>query len=253
MTFSFSRLNSFDNGCKYCWFEKYANKRQDGVQNAFAEYGTLIHEILERVAKGEIMLWDMLGEFEKGFAEVSQFPPLGKTNLREVYYRQGVEYLSEYKFHDRYEIVSVEEKVDTDINGLKFTGFIDELLRDKDDGKLVVLDHKSKSKFKSKKEQKEYARQLYLYAYAVKEKYGEYPKMLMFNMFRHQIEVPIFFNEKDLEEAIGWAHDIVSRIKVCDTFEVSNDRFFRSFLCDFRHEEEHQEGNFKTLEDWNRE
>lgn len=251
MTFSFSRLNSFDNGCKYCWFENYANKRRDSEQNAFAEYGLLMHEILEGLDGGEMMLWDAIPKFEEGFPKIKSFPPLGKTNLRKVYYRQGIEYLSNYRIDDRYEVVSVEEKVEININGYNFVGFIDKLLRDKSDGGYVVLDHKSKSKFKSKKEQKEYARQLYLYSAYVKEKYGEYPKMLVFNMFRYGLEVPILFSMKDFKEAIKWMVDVIERIKTAETFPVSDDKFFREVLCGFREDKEHVVGGYKTLEDWN--
>lgn len=251
MTWSFSRLNSFSTGCKYCWFERYGNEKYDGEQNAFAEYGTLMHEILEELDNGNIMLWDAIPKFEEGFVKIGDFPPLGKVNLRETYYRQGIEYLNNYRFDSTYEVISVEERVNVKINGNGFTGFIDKLMRDKTDGKLVILDHKSKSKFKSKKEQQEYARQLYLYAYAVKEKYGEYPKMLLFNMFRYGLEVPIFFKEKDMYEAIEWMDSTIEEIKNCEVFPVTNDKFFREVLCEFRYDKDHKEGGFKTLDDWN--
>lgn len=250
MTFSFSRLNSFDNGCKYCWFQNYANRRKDSVQNAFAEYGLMMHEILEGLDKGETMLWDTLPQFEEGFVKISSFPPNRWVNLRERYYEQGIKYLSEYRFDENHEVISVEENVNVKIGGYNFTGYIDKLIRDKTDGKLIVLDHKSKSEFKSKREQKEYARQLYLYAYAVKEKYGEYPKMLMFNMFRVGMEVPIFFNKEDMNEAVEWMVDTIDEIKNCDEFPVTKDKFFGEELCNFRHDEEHIVGNYKTLWDW---
>ena len=250
MTWSFSRLNSFDNGCKYCWFENYANNRKDSVQNAFAEYGILMHEILEGLDREEIMLWDALENFEKGFVKISSFPPNKWVNLRERYYEQGVKYLNNYRFNDNYETISVEEKVDVEISEYYFTGYIDKLIRDKSDGRLIVLDHKSKSNFKSKKELKEYARQLYLYSYAVKNRYGEYPKILLFNMFRVNKEVPIFFNESDLYEAIEWMHRVIDDIKDCEIFPVTDDNFFAKELCNFRHDEGHFKGSYKTLSDW---
>lgn len=250
MIWSFSRLNSFDTGCKYCWFENYANKRKDSIQNAFAEYGTLMHEILEKLDKNEIMLWDTLAEFEKGFVEISEFPRLGRTNLRDTYYRQGVEYLQNYTFNDNYEVISIEEKVEIDVEGNEFTGFIDKVMMDKTDKKLIVLDHKSKSKFKSKKEQAEYARQLYFYAIYVKNKYGEYPKMLLFNMFRYGLEVPIIFNEKSLNEAKEWMVGVIEEIKNTSEFAVTEDKFFKENLCGFRHDKKHEIGNYKTLYDW---
>ena len=250
MTWSFSRLNSFSGSCKYCWFENYANKRKDSTNNAFARYGLMMHEILEKLDSGEMMLWDALPTYEDEFVNVGRFPPNKYVNLEERYYEQGIHYLSNYEIDDRYEVVSVEENVKVNIKGYKFTGYIDKLLRDKSDGKLVVLDHKSKSEFKSKKEQKEYARQLYLYAYAVNEVYGEYPKLLFFNMFRFGREVAIDFNMKDMEEAIEWMVNTIDEIKQCEEFPVTKDKFFGEELCNFRHDEEHVVGNYKTLYDW---
>lgn len=220
------------------------------MQNAFAEYGLLMHEILEGLDRDELMIWDTIPIFEERFVKISSFPPNKWVNLRERYYEQGIRYLSNFRFNENYEVVSVEENVNVDINGYKFTGYIDKLVRDKSDGKFIVIDHKSKSDFSSKKEKAEYARQLYLYSYAVKKKYGEYPKMLLFNMFRVNKEVPIFFKEKDMEEAIKWMMDTIDSIKKCRAFPVTDDSFFGEYLCNFRHDEGHVKGNYKTLEDW---
>ena len=250
MTFSFSRLNGFSGSCKYCWFQNYANGRKDGINNAFAEYGLMMHEILEGLDKDELNLWDTVPIFEERFQDVSAFPYNKWVDLRERYYEQGIKYLSNYEIDDRYDVISVEENVNVTIGGYKFTGYIDKLIRDKKDNKMIVLDHKSKSEFKSKKEQMEYARQLYLYAYAVNELYGEYPKSLFFNMFRFGREVEIEFVEEDMNEAIKWMIDTIDEIKACDEFPVTEDKFFSEELCNFRHDDEHIKGNYKTLWDW---
>lgn len=243
-------MNGFDSNCKYCWFQNYAQGRKDGVNNAFAEYGLMMHEILEGLDKGELMLWDTLPIFEEQFETVSDFPYNRYVVLRDRYYEQGLDYLGNYKLDDRYETVSVEENVNVKIRGYKFTGYIDKLMRDKEDGRLIVLDHKSKSDFKSKREQMEYARQLYLYAYAVNEIYGEYPKTLTFNMFRFKREVNIEFNMEDMNEAIDWMVGVIEDVRQCEIFPVTKDRFFGEELCNFRNDEEHVIDNYKTLEDW---
>ena len=255
MCWSFSRLNGFKS-CGYCWFENYANGRRDGTQNAFAEYGLMMHEILEGLDKGELMLWDILPLYEEEFQKVGRFPSNKYVVLRDRYYQQGIEYLSNYKHDDRYEVVSVEENVNVNIKGYQFTGYIDKLMKDKKDGKYIVLDHKSKSKFKNPKEQKEYARQLYLYGYAVKQIYGEYPKKLIFNMFRVGDVIEIDFNLDDMNEAIQWMVDTIDEIKECEIFPVIDDYFFGNELCNFREDEAHvinkkgEVEHFRTLWDW---
>ena len=86
------------------------------------------------------------------------------------------------------------------------------LVRDKNDGKLIVVDHKSKAGFKNEKEKQEFAIQLYLYSDWVKEKYGEFPKQLVFNMFRQGEVVTIDFSMDEFENAKQWAIDTIHKI-----------------------------------------
>ena len=50
------------------------------------------------------------------------------------------------------EILSVEERFELDIRGNPFVGIADLVLRDKRDGGIIVIDHKSKSMQSMKKE-----------------------------------------------------------------------------------------------------
>jgi hypothetical protein len=79
------------------------------------------------------------------------------------------------------------------LDGYDFVGYIDLLLRDKRDGKIVVLDHKSTEypfkldggiKKKLQDSFAKYKKQMYLYAYAVHEEYGEYPKEMTWHHFK---------------------------------------------------------------------
>lgn len=242
MTWSFSRLNSFDI-CPYCWYQNYILKRE-GQQNAFAEFGTLCHNILEKYFKGEIMLWDMVDEFKNNFyfTILNEFPPNKFTDLKNSYYQQGISYFSNFTGFPNYEVLSVEEEINIKVDKYNFTGFIDLVVRDIEDKKIKIIDHKSKSNFKNKSEQKEYARQLYLYSKAIKEKYGEYPKELIFNMFRKQQIVTIPFNERDYKEAQKWMIERIELIKNSSSFPVIKDEFFGQYLCSFRHDEKHIPG-----------
>ena len=250
MTWSFSRVNSFADGCKFCWFENYANKNRDSMPNAFADYGLLMHEILESLDKDEITIWEGIMKYDKEFCHISDFPKLGKADMRERYYKQGIDYLQKYSFDDNYEVLGVEDKIMVDVMGYKFTGYIDKIVRDKRDGGIIVIDHKSKAKFNSAKERHKYARQLYLYSIHIKDTYGQYPKMLMFNMFRSQKEVPIMFNIEDYKEAQQWVYDTIQEIKKCKEFPVSDDWFFTTHLCNFRQLPQHHKGYVATLDDW---
>lgn len=153
--------------------------------------------------------------------------------MKELYYNQGLEYLKNFSGYDDRKILGVEEKFDLGIDDWIFNGVIDLVYEDKN-GKLVIQDYKSKSSFKNKKEQAEYARQLYLYALHVKNKYGKYPDLLQFCMFRKNTVIEIPFDENSLEEAVGWAKDTVKEIRECWDFSPSCDEFFSQNLCNHR-------------------
>lgn len=249
MRWSFSRVNGFD--CPYCWMQSYYfGRRDEGLPNAFSDVGTLVHELQEMYLKNELQVWEILPLFNERFvSEVGEFPPNKYVNLREKYYSECTNYLENYSMNENWEVVAVEQEANLIIEGYPFIGYIDLLLKDKKDGKYIILDYKSKAEFKNKDEQKKYARQLYLYAEFVKQYYGEYPKMLIFDMFRMGKKVPIFFKQSGVEEAMSWVVDTIMEISMTDTFSVTEDSFFGNYLCNFREDEKHILGEKYTLEE----
>ena len=232
--YSFSKLNSFHT-CKYGYKLTYIDHKK-GIGNCFSSYGTEVHSLMERYAKGEINLWDLADTYEWEFdaAVPEPFPKSSFCkNMKELYYKQGLEFLKNFPGYADREILEVEDSFDLSIDDWVFNGVIDLVYRD-NDGNLVIQDYKSKSSFKSKKEKAEYARQLYLYALHVKEKYGEFPKTLRFLMFRknHIEDVP--FDIKGLEEALTWARNTVQEIRDCWDFAPNCDEFFSQNLCNHR-------------------
>jgi len=154
-------------------------------------------------------------------------------NMREMYYNQGLEYLSNFPGYADRKILEVEAQFEHDIDNWTFNGIIDLVFEDKD-GRLVIQDYKSKSAFKSKREQAEYARQLYLYSLHTKDKYGRYPDILRFLMFRKNTIVDIPFDIKQFNEAVTWAKDTVREIRSCWDFSPSCQLFFSRNLCNHR-------------------
>jgi len=237
MTWSYSRINAF-NTCPHMWYMTYI-KDFRGEANGYSATGTFSHSILERYAKEELYLWDLIDEFVNNYdKEVPyKFPPNKYVDLGKKNYNSGVAYFTNFEGFDEIgEIVGAEIKVTTELEDwnckYKFTGYIDLLL--KKDDEYIVLDHKSKGKFKSKREQAEYTRQLYVYAKYVYEKYGKFPKMLIFNMFNAGELIKIPFNKVDYDEAINWCVEIINNIKNEVKFEKKVDKFFCDNLCNHR-------------------
>ena len=261
MTWSFSRLNSFYN-CKYEWKLNYIDC-EESRDNAFSQFGTLVHEGNEKFEKGELDIFSVVDWYEENFDEyvTERFPYNVYKDLRESYYQAGLEYFENIDLMlDVCQVLGIEKKVKFDIDGVPFIGYIDLLLRDKESGEITILDHKSASlKFlKNGKISKtdeahflEFKRQLYLYSKAVKEKYGRVDK-LQWNMFRDRRQIVIPWDENEYEEAISWAKDTVEAIKAEENWEQNYNKFYCDYMCGMRdhcelsyHKEEDQQ-----QEDW---
>lgn len=205
MRWSFSSVNSFNN-CKRCFYLTYI-KKKPRLQNAFAEWGSFGHALLESYYKGEMEFFELSQAYMDGYDDNvhEKFPPNAYVDLSERYYEAGLSYFNQFEgLPAEYVVLDVEAKITTKIGGYPFVGFADLIIRDTRDDGIIIVDHKSKSKFKNETEQSEFLRQLYLYALFVKEKYGAYPKELRFNMFRANEEVAVPFNEDDFAAAKEW-------------------------------------------------
>lgn len=201
--------------------------------NAFAQYGTWCHKILERYAKGQLPLIAMAEAYENGYdtAVTKPWPPFPK-GMPEKYYEQGLNYFESFDgFGEQYEILSVEEKFELDIGGYPFIGLADLVLKDKDTGEITVVDHKSKSSSTMDKDLPTYRRQLYIYAAYVKKKYGVFPKYLKFNLFRENEWVTEEFSQEAFDETMRWVVDTIESILFEADWKVSCSSYFCRFVC----------------------
>lgn len=239
--YSFSKLSCIYQ-CPYC-YDLYYNKKVKGEGNGFADCGSLVHSILERYFKGELLQFELSDTFLSEFDEVVsdgvqlKFNENFERNMTDKYKEQCTEYLTNFDGFDGLDVISSEENFNmlVEINGKKIilNGFIDAIAKD-ENGEYYVIDHKSKASWANKKELKKYARQLYIYAYYIKYKYGKFPKQLWFNMFRANKIEKIDFNEEDFDETIEWVYDTIEKIENEQFFEKNLDFFYCNNLCDYR-------------------
>lgn len=252
-TWSFSSVNSYEN-CPKCFYLSYLQDPPlEKDQNAFAQWGTLGHSLFERYVDGELELYELGETYQKEYDEAVtlRFPPNKYVDLNKSYHDKGKEYFETWEgFPDSWELVESEREIHLDIGGNTFIGFIDLIVKDKNTGRYIVVDHKSKSKFKNEEERDEYARQLYLYALYIKAEYGEFPSHLIFNMFRANDVVTIDFDEENLEKAVEWFKNTIKNIKKDNKFDdkitilwkakgkklkdFKKDDFFCNELCSVR-------------------
>lgn len=237
MTWSFSRLNSYYH-CPFEWKRKYL-LGQNGETSSFAQYGKYIHEILEKYLKGEINFFELPMYYEEHYWEnvTMDFPPNRYANLSDKYYQQGLDYFNNFNWDlDGFEILGVEKEVKFEYQGYDFVGFIDLLLRDKSDGKIVIVDHKSTILKKLKNGQisktdkphfEEFCKQLLIYSHQVMAEYGEDSiKSLQWNMFRDQTFIAVPWTRAAYEEAMKWAIDTIHLIENDTMWLPDNTNYF---------------------------
>lgn len=239
MVWSYSRIKSFDD-CPYGWYLKYVYQLPQDKRKFFSSYGSLIHRLIEKYLSGTETKDSLITEYLLGFSEISKFAPGSK--IRQSYFRDGLRYLkSMTKLPCA--VVTLEEYVEFEIQGIRFHGYIDCVGRT-DDG-LVIVDHKSRTlkprsnrakPTKSDELLDEYLAQLYLYAKAVKEKYGEFPISLWLNCFRSGLVIQEPFDNEKYERAQEEFAQKAKKIVEVKDFPPNWEFFKCNYLCDMSKE-----------------
>jgi len=182
------------------------------------------------------MSFELADAYEAEYDEAVKhyFPPFPK-GMTGQYYDEGLQYFRSFDgFGGDKEILSVEDKLELDIRGNRFVGIADLVLQDKKTGDIIVIDHKSKSMNSMKKAQYENTRQLYTYAAYVKERFGEFPTLLQFNMFRYGVNINEPFAMERYEETMDWIERTIAQIKAEKEWKVSSSGYFCRFICSTR-------------------
>lgn len=237
--YSFSRLSSVDE-CPYSVYLKEVEKIEE-EENAFAQNGKLVHEILESWAKGELPKELMSLEYETRYGDevTKAWPKVFGNDVGKSTFRKVSEYFETFDEFPGYKIVSTEKYFETDIEGRKFVGVIDLILEDENTGAIVILDHKSKSLSAFRKAEKAMYRQPLLYSKYIYETYGKWPDEIAFNLFKENGKImkkP--FSKEDYDEAMNWAIEQIKKIEeydVIDWFETKeNPDMFCNQICSYR-------------------
>ena len=236
MDWSYSRVSCFDQ-CPRMFDLTYLQCK-DRIENAFAQWGSLGHSILERYFRHQIELWDMSSLYKKEYvtaiSERFPFPRLEKN-----YYERGLAYFNEFpgQIGDATEVLGVEERYSSSLSNRPVVGVIDLILRN--ESGLVICDHNSRGKWKSKEERRKYLRQLNIYAIYLNEKYGEWPTELWFNKFREGYLDREPFSKSSAQEDCDWFLHSIDTIYAAMRFPANPDNFFCDYICSVREHCEH--------------
>ena len=237
---SFSQLTT----AQECPFEYYLLKMAgiEPVENAFAQAGTLVHQILAAWAKGELSIKELPVQWIERFSKevTAEFPRfLAAKGYAGKLFESVLEYFEGFDGFPGYEVVGVEEEFHSSIAGEHFVGVIDLILRDKKDGHMMIVDHKSCSLSSFKKGKEQMYRQLLLYSKHIADTYGEFPKVLRFNLFKEKMYDERPFDRESYIAARLWAEEMIEEMKskdVTDWFETRPELFRCTNLCNCRNE-----------------
>lgn len=245
MEWSYSRLTAFED-CPYLWLQRYIYNIQ-GQSKFFAQYGSLMHSILQQYLTGALTKQELVPYYLSHFTEdITDKAPSHKIYMG--YLEQGRQYLKTLSFPDR-QIIKVEDRMQFQFAGYPFIGFLDVLSED-ENGKLYITDHKSRAlKPRSNRtkptlsdlELDKYQRQLYIYAAAVSQLYDRYPDYIEFNCFRTGTWICEPFRYERLMEVEVWAKRLIEKITVTNDWYANLDFWFCKHLCDVAPECEYEE------------
>ena len=231
---SYSRLQAFKT-CKHMFYLEYIkSQRKKKIDGFFGLFGTYCHVILEKYAKEELLIFELYDYYKRNYKRNIKMkaPPNKWVNLDEKYFNAGAEYFKHFSGFDDYKILGIEENHYFNIENFKFRAIIDLLLQDENEN-IIILDHKTKGKL-TKKQKEELLLQLYIYSIPIIEKYGKYPKKLIFNMIRMNDAIIEEFDPEKIELAKNWALNMIGEIRREDEWEGNLDFFFCKYICSHR-------------------
>lgn len=241
MIWSFSRVNSADK-CRYAWYKAYVEE-EEGLPNAYAQFGTICHETLEKYLKGELDMFTVSQYYQDHYSDyvTCDFPANKYVDLGEKTYLEGKEYFDNLNFDfNRYEILGVEQELNFKVGKYPFHGFADAIYRDKETGEIILRDHKTSSfkylknggvSSKDKEHFKEFRYQEYLYCIPLIEQYGKVD-YLSWNMIRDRKSIVIPFDKQEFDETQQWAIRTIDEIKNEELWlpDTSN-KYYCMFIC----------------------
>ncbi len=243
-TYSWSRLNSFysglvDEGCLHGFDIQY-NQGDRGETNFFAEYGTLVHETIEKLHNNEILAWDLDSELKKGlhsFTFKAPFEPMRKSYENALF-----KFFDEFDdLFQKYKILEAEEKKLFKVGEHSLVGYPD-LIGEHSEFGMIIGDYKSAKVYTGEKLDHNIM-QLYLYCIPMYEKYGRYPDHLVYIYPREKSnrEYAYKFDIDKLERTKQWVLDTIQKIENftgeyiprCKLVDGAKD-FYASYLCSHR-------------------
>lgn len=237
---SYSSLSTFKT-CPLAFKLSYIDSLER-TNNFYAEYGLLVHEILEKYFKKEVEIWDLSSTFKLNF-DLMVKSPSGIPGLEEKYYQQGISFFDSFDVsRDLYDVMFLEEKINFDYEGYKFVAKPDLVLKEKTTNLVSLWDYKSSTLYKKDrkgietedaKKIEEYKKQMSMYTFALRLSGIKVDKInLLFTRAKKLISFPVV--EKDETDIMQWALNTIEDIYKEEYNYNNTQNYFCNNLCGVR-------------------
>lgn len=249
MTFSFSRLHAYEQ-CPYGFYLKYIEER-DGESNFYAANGKCMHEVFENIFKRKLPIEECTEYYTELFDSICEET---RPSVMEKTYEKCMDYLCIMEDIDlkKYEIIGVELKLRFKIDKYNFVGYADLVVRNIENGEIIIVDHKQADRFMKKdgvtplSNQKEnfeaYKKQMYIYCKGLKDCFDIEVDKITWHHFKSMGAITkIPYNQEEFEETIKWVVDTISKIRKDKNFESKESFLMCKELCDYRNDCEYKE------------
>ena len=247
---SFSSTSSY-NMCPFGFKLTYIDDKERET-NVFSDFGLLCHFVLEKYFLNELEIWDLLEYYVDHFDEfLKSIPPAFPKNMVEIYYQAGLKYFENFNFDKSlYEVISVEETIDSTYNGIDLVVKPDLILKEKSTGEYHLIDFKTaklKSTKKDKEEQlKTYMNQFNLYAYFFEiEKKIHIDKIIIW-FIRDGVEIVKNVISSNILNTLNWFENTINQAMQEEEWVAINNGYFCSEICGMRN------GICKEHEKWSK-
>lgn len=225
-----SRLSRFAQ-CELSFYFKYVAPPtwEDETTDWYAAYGSLMHEIFEKMANGEIVLWEAVNIYNENFP-FCHVPELKRPD----YYPSGLASLEQKSLELAAignSIIGVEKEFNImfDFSIPPLHGFIDLIYRD--EFGLVVRDYKTSRVYDGSLMKKQL--QPFVYAIACKHLYGEYPYKFEFDFVRFDEKKSVLIDDAFIKMGEIKVRNYWNKIQKSQ-FPATYSPFFCKNFCEFR-------------------
>jgi len=214
-------------------------EKHDRDGNAFSDYGLLVHETLEKFFRDELQAFELSDYYLDNYDRMMVHPFPGFIDGKK-YLEQGWQFFNNFSFDkDKYEVLIIEDKIDVDLEKYNLVVKPDLVLKDKETGRVILMDYKtsvlwknSKIAKKDKEKLEGYKKQMNLYSKYLRTIGVNVDECWLWFVRQETDQIYKFDILSEDEEILqSWIDETVEKINEEEEFPPTINNFFCRELC----------------------